>query len=174
MTWGVVSSCRQDTWPFNCDYPNFSASNVECPRTAELGTVSCKWNYSVNHGRAQRLCWWKHTIARLCLSSICSLNLPTVRHRDECYVMAFPCGSSSHPFPRHYLITSQANTPGLSLKRRAKGILILLNCICEHWRVNLSFRLDWIHTSIRGIVSLRDFAEHPNWPLYMCQGCWDR
>lgn len=113
MTWGVVSSCRQATWPFSCDYPNFSASNILCPRTVELGIMSCKWNYSVNHGRARGLSWWKHIIARLCLSRICSLNLSTVRQgRDKCYVTALPCGSSSsYPFPRQYLITSQAYIP---------------------------------------------------------------
>lgn len=96
MTWGVVSWCRQATWPLSCDYPNFSASNILCPRTVELGIMSCKWNYSVKHGRAWGLSWWKHIIARLCLSRICSLNLSTVRHgRDNCYVMALPCGSSS-------------------------------------------------------------------------------
>lgn len=113
MTWGVVSSCRQATWPFSCDYPNFSASNRLCPRTVELGIMSCKWNYSVNQGRARGLSWWKHIIARLCLSRICSLNLPAVRQwRDKCYVTALPCGSPSYPFPRQYLITSQANVPG--------------------------------------------------------------
>lgn len=113
MTWGVVSSCRQAAWPFSCDYPNFSANNILCPRTVELGIMSCKWNYSVNHGRARGLSWWKHTIARLCLSRMCSLNLSTVRHgRDKCYMMALPCRSSpSYPLRRQYLISSQANIP---------------------------------------------------------------
>lgn len=120
MTWGVVSSCRQAARPFSCDYPNFSASNILCPRTVELGIMSCKWNYSVNHGRARGLSWWKHIIARLCLSRICSLNLSTVRQgRDKCYVTALPCGSSSsYPFPRQYLIASQTNVPDCHLLPR--------------------------------------------------------
>lgn len=135
MTWGVVSSCRQAARPFSCDYPNFSASNILCPRTVELGIMSCKWNYSVNHGRARGLSWWKHIIARLCLSRICSLNLSTVRQgRDKCYVMALPCGSSSsYPFPRQYLIASQANVPGCHLLpwhlkcTHPRGFFITLN-----------------------------------------------
>lgn len=170
MTWRVVSSCRQATWPFSCDYHNFSASNVQCPRTAELGIMSCKWNYSVNHGRAWGLSWWKHIIARLCLSRICSLNLPTMRHsRDKCYVTALPCGSSAYAFPRCYLITSQANIPYYH-----HPPLHLPGCIwnadnrgegegggCHYPELHLSVNtgesvlsgLDGMHTSVRGTVS---------------------
>lgn len=188
MTWGVVSSCRQATWPFSCDYHNFGASNVQCPRTAELGIMSCKWNYSVNHRRARGLSWWERIIARLCLSRICSLKLSTVRHsRDKCYVTALLCGSSSYPFARRYLIIKQANIPYYHHLP-----LHLQGCISNadnqgffhypelHVSVNSGESTlsgsDWIRTSAKGTVSLKSFVEHPNGSItnYMSLGTWDR
>lgn len=181
MTWRVVSSCRQATWPFSCDYHNFSASNVQCPRTAELGIMSCKWNYSVNHGRAWGLSWWKHIIARLCLSRICSLNLPTMRHsRDKCYVTALPCGSSAYAFPRCYLITSQANIPYYhhpplhlpgciwNADNRGEGEgggVITLNCTYLWILESQSYLILMECTLLLEELCLKSFAEHPNRPI---------
>lgn len=188
MTWGVVPSCRQATWPFSCGYCNFSASNIQCPRTMELGIMSCKWNYSVNHGRAWGPSWWKHITARLCLSRVCSLNLPTVRHtRDKSYMTALSCKSSLYSSPGCYPITTQANIPCYhplplhlqvaSEMQTTKGIFLYpeMHVSVDTGESALA-GLDWIHTSVRGTVCLKSFSEYPHWSItnYMSLGTQDR
>lgn len=193
MTWRVVTSCRQTMPLFGCDYCHFSASNVQCPRTVELGIMSCKWNYSVNYGSAWGLSWRKHIIARLCLWRICSLNLPPVRHsRDEsdvmwCDVMALPCRSSSYAFPRCYVSLAKPiyHTPityphicrFASEMQTNKGIFHYPKLpVSVNTGVPALSDFDGTHSSVRGTVTLKSLAEHPNWPKinYIFLGTGDK
>lgn len=141
MTLGIVSSCGQTTWPFICDYLNFSASN---------GTVPQKWRAGYHVLQMELfICSLKslgtelmEATARLCLLRICNLNLPAVRHSSEkCYVMVLLCGLSSCFFYRYHLITSHAGTVLSSSTLASAGLPLESNqgcfspeiaCICEH------------------------------------------